>query len=374
MISTYSEQLYTYITNLDKNKDYIIEASSLYAYPQLLPLFDKVIEIVASDTIRNNNRKKRQLPKQLYDLFNVRYTRNVSLNKAIQSMDIIYVHITRGTLLELRGEIEAALIRATSNDFNTFLLLNSISKLNDDGWDNPYHNINHTKTVLTNLLQKTNDLELGVAAIFHDFMYSPKNDSDDNLGRAEIAFNNNISKLSLNHLITAESYKKINNLIATSDYNSKKDEYGNILFESDISHFTRTTEEIIETEMLLFKEYQQYDFMMYRKEHTKILRTIYEITNNSQVKMGIEVAISWLSTFTPKIGWFCGSFNPFTIGHLDILQKAELQFDKVVIVQAQNPTKTQINKIQCESLNNECIIVENMPNAINQCYYTPTVT
>ena len=40
-----------------------------------------------------------------------------------------------------------------------------------------------------------------------------------------------------------------------------------------------------------------------------------------------------------KIAIYPGSFNPFHRGHYDILLKAEKIFDKVIIVQAQNPDK-----------------------------------
>lgn len=40
-----------------------------------------------------------------------------------------------------------------------------------------------------------------------------------------------------------------------------------------------------------------------------------------------------------KVGVYAGSFNPFHLGHYNILEKAEKIFDKVIIVRAFNPLK-----------------------------------
>ena len=40
-----------------------------------------------------------------------------------------------------------------------------------------------------------------------------------------------------------------------------------------------------------------------------------------------------------KVGFYAGSFDPFTNGHLEVLKKANLLFDKVVIGMGVNPDK-----------------------------------
>lgn len=42
-----------------------------------------------------------------------------------------------------------------------------------------------------------------------------------------------------------------------------------------------------------------------------------------------------------RIGIYPGSFNPFTVGHYNILQKAKAMFDDVIVVVGQNPFKSE---------------------------------
>ncbi|WP_432800318.1 pantetheine-phosphate adenylyltransferase [Poriferisphaera sp. WC338] len=42
---------------------------------------------------------------------------------------------------------------------------------------------------------------------------------------------------------------------------------------------------------------------------------------------------------TPKIGLFPGTFDPITNGHLDVIQRGQRHFDKLVIAIGENPAK-----------------------------------
>ena len=41
-----------------------------------------------------------------------------------------------------------------------------------------------------------------------------------------------------------------------------------------------------------------------------------------------------------------GSFDPFTLGHLDVLERATAIFDKVIVAVLENPSKTQAFTVQ----------------------------
>ena len=73
-----------------------------------------------------------------------------------------------------------------------------------------------------------------------------------------------------------------------------------------------------------------------------------------------------------KVGFYAGSFDPFTIGHLHLVKKASELFDKVIIGMGVNPKKVRsfdkeemknaINELfKNEGLNNcECIVYEGL--------------
>ena len=43
-----------------------------------------------------------------------------------------------------------------------------------------------------------------------------------------------------------------------------------------------------------------------------------------------------------KIGLFPGTFDPFTNGHLDVIQRGCVLFDRLIVAIAQNPTKREL--------------------------------
>lgn len=51
-----------------------------------------------------------------------------------------------------------------------------------------------------------------------------------------------------------------------------------------------------------------------------------------------------------------GSFNPFHIGHLNILQKAEAIFDRVIVAYGQDPSKDYSKRVIPKLLNDKEVI------------------
>jgi pantetheine-phosphate adenylyltransferase len=100
---------------------------------------------------------------------------------------------------------------------------------------------------------------------------------------------------------------------------------------------TTSPKEIAEQELRIFKEYQKYDYAEYVSHRLNIIERIYSICKLSK-EAGI-LRMDYIKSWKPKIGVFAGSFNPFHVGHLDVLQQAEKQFDKVIIASGINGEK-----------------------------------
>jgi len=64
-----------------------------------------------------------------------------------------------------------------------------------------------------------------------------------------------------------------------------------------------------------------------------------------------------------KAGLYCGSFNPWHVGHQDVLEKACKVFDKVVVLMCQNPEKAADSDIGDRSIELHRLIKEQGLNA-----------
>ena len=92
-----------------------------------------------------------------------------------------------------------------------------------------------------------------------------------------------------------------------------------------------STAKLMAWEKAIAKEYQYVSWPDYRKGRCEFLRQQNIETLNRLAE--------YVEAYRPTIGIYAGSFNPFHLGHFDILAKAEKLFDKVVVAVGTNPTK-----------------------------------
>jgi pantetheine-phosphate adenylyltransferase len=90
---------------------------------------------------------------------------------------------------------------------------------------------------------------------------------------------------------------------------------------------------LINREKLLLKEFQFVDYPTYKNKRMEFVEN-FKYFNDAKKTMDL------LANYRPKIGVYPGSFNPFHIGHLNILEQAEKVFDKVIIAIGKNPDKS----------------------------------
>jgi len=91
--------------------------------------------------------------------------------------------------------------------------------------------------------------------------------------------------------------------------------------------------DIIQQEKSQFNLFQYLNYKEYKQNRLTFL----------DKQLNSDLNKEFLNQFSPKIGLFPGSFNPFHKGHYNVLQKAEQIFDKVIIAFGKNPDKKNKN-------------------------------
>ena len=87
----------------------------------------------------------------------------------------------------------------------------------------------------------------------------------------------------------------------------------------------------------MLKEFQFIDYSIYKQRRLSILGDLG--TNSITNRVTVEQIRKYLKHHKPKVGIYPGSFNPFHVGHLSVLQEAEKIFDKVIVAIGINPEK-----------------------------------
>jgi len=182
-----------------------------------------------------------------------------------------------------------------------------------------YHTFDHITSMLQNISFYSE--ELITAILFHDIVYNPLSSSNeaDSVEFFKNCYNGNDS-----YFLSSVS----NAIMATLELNENS---SNI--EKEISKLDRgvlysnSLTELLDWEQKIFKEYQVNKVSFYREKRCEFLQNAYSETKNEKLLLLKEI----VKNKRYKIGFYPGSFNPFHIGHYNILLKAEKVFDKVII-------------------------------------------
>lgn len=178
------------------------------------------------------------------------------------------------------------------------------------------------------------------AALFHDVIYIPgAKDNEEKSVEVMLASFNINREMKWTEPKAAEVYHKVMGMIMatkTHDLNNcTNPELDSPFITMDLEGLI-SNPDIVADEMSIFKEFQKYSVEAWRKGRLEFLQNC-RYKDNQVIKQRVE----FVKGFKPKIGLFCGTFNKFHIGHLNVLEKAEQVFDKVIVVTAINPEKKQ---------------------------------
>lgn len=190
-----------------------------------------------------------------------------------------------------------------------------------------YHNHTHIWAMLEEA-EKRNILtdDLFLAIVFHDIVYDPKKqDNEENSARLFLSFK--------------DGYTHVAQAILNTKTHKPTSELSKQLCDLDLSVLYSDYKTFIDFEHKIFKEYQWVDYKTYVEKRVEIL-----------ANLGVSPEyINYVKYRQPKIGVYAGSFNPFHKGHLNILEKAEQIFDKVIIARGLNPEKLQTSAYELPS-------------------------
>lgn len=227
-----------------------------------------------------------------------------------------------------------------------------------------WHNTNHLYTLLNDISKlKLSDSDkniLELIAIFHDIVYYPWRSDNEKLSiEYFLKFNQ-----SYNIATQEQSEIIVEAIERTGDDSKCESEYSSIFRSLDRKILSsEDLSELIDYENKIFKEFQCFNYLDYKQARLEFISKVMDSNPNK----ALSYLKSYIEMRVPNIAVYPGSFDPFHIGHLDILQKAEEIFDKVVILYGINPDKVKdydnkapsefihpIQKIENKIINREC--------------------
>jgi pantetheine-phosphate adenylyltransferase len=206
-------------------------------------------------------------------------------------------------------------------------------------WREPhryYHNEKHLQFLLEEIESLAQQGHISVAqkevllmvAFFHDAVYDAT--TSDNEEKSADLFRHFTEE--------NENTATIIQAILDTKTHQPTGELSRIFSELDMAIVTRSDfETLLAWEKGIAKEYQFVDYSLYKMGRLALLEHF--ARQYSENKANLQNLIHYLQFHKPQIGIYAGSFNPFHNGHLNILDKAERIFDKVIVAQGINPEK-----------------------------------
>lgn len=206
-----------------------------------------------------------------------------------------------------------------------------------------YHTSEHIFKLLTMKEMSYYSDSLVLAILFHDIVY----DLDNMLQNEEKSFLKFMEYKKSN--VSEDMIQEIKYLIlSTHDITVSTP-----LNDLDLAILkSQNFDELMKWEHAIFKEFQVFNIDFYIERRVDFLNKAFQITGNSYLK----ILIDYVQNRKYNIGFFSGTFNPFHVGHYDILTRAENIFDKVIVAYGYNRNKSKSEIKIPETIKNREII------------------
>lgn len=208
-------------------------------------------------------------------------------------------------------------------------------------WSEPhrrFHTIQHLEDILEQIEEKRSELSrdeveiLVLVAYYHDIVYDPKSN-----------LNEEYSARLLLETCTHKDKQRISDIIlATKNHKQTDDPITNLFLTFDTKILrSKNVQELFNYEDQILKEFQFVDYLIYKEKRVEFLKQAAKQCDNSY----LLALADYVENRRLKVGLLCGSFNPLHIGHYNILMKAEMIFDKVIVCSGVNPEKVDVSKM-----------------------------
>ena len=215
-----------------------------------------------------------------------------------------------------------------------------------EGW-RFYHNLEHLGRILTYIYQDEtlsdkDRLIMVYIAFYHDAIYDPTRYDNEEKSAQLFASRCGMHENCKYEDLSPEYRSKIINGILYTNVSAESfpfpilDLYKKFRKYDTVDFINYDLRYLLKGEKNIQKEYQFVDWNIYKNKKTELLLNL---AQNEESKKACDFLIDLVMTYTPKIGIYAGSFDPFHVGHLSVLRQAEKVFDKVIILVGPNPGK-----------------------------------
>ena len=205
------------------------------------------------------------------------------------------------------------------------------------------------------------------AALFHDVVYEPRRKDNETLSSMVFAQH---YKEEYDSII---DFQLVNDLInGTSLIDDRKARSEVQRFNSyDRIILTKPVDTLVEYGEKIWKEYSHVPYSKFLEGHFSLIRTLVSSTyfNDPMLEIYLENINGYeqiMKTKRLKVGVYAGSFNPFHIGHLDVLQQAERLFDKVILASGINPAKIVVSEHTIPVMD---VVIDGVPPRFEQVQF-----
>ena len=199
-------------------------------------------------------------------------------------------------------------------------------------WHGPAHVLAMLRDIADLDLSGEERDALQLAALYHDAIYNPRA-ADNEEQSADLLSRHTADP-------NAPAVRRALELIADSKWTRLPETpLGQTFFRLDTFQLSDDCPlaERLAYERAIFREYQWAPWREYRVKRAEFLRGWAE--RFPQHRRGADECIQLLGALQPRIAVYPGSFEPFHLGHLSILQRAEQAFDKVIVALGVNRQK-----------------------------------